>query len=88
MAADPNVAEGTAGPTREHAAAAEDGYTKAIGAGAAALGAGRLAEARAAFEKALSYNPNGHDAADGMAHVLTALRARGFEGTRQRAERA
>jgi serine/threonine protein kinase/tetratricopeptide (TPR) repeat protein len=85
VAADPNVAEGTAGPTRERAAAAEDGYTKAIGAGAAALGAGRLAEARAAFERALSYNPNGHDAADGMVHVLTALRARGFEGTRQRA---
>lgn len=85
VAAAPNVAEGAAGPTREHAAAAEDGYTKAVGAGAAALGAGRLAEARAAFEKALSYNPNGHDAADGIAHVQTALRARGFEGTRQRA---
>jgi eukaryotic-like serine/threonine-protein kinase len=85
VAAAPNVAEGAAGLAREHAAAAEDGYTKAVGAGAAALGAGRLAEARAAFEKALSYNPDGHDAADGVAHVQAALRARGFEGTRQRA---
>ena len=86
VALDPQVAQGSTEPApREHVAVTEDGYTKAVGVGSAALGAGRLAEARAAFEKALSYNPNGHDAADGMAHVMAALRARGVEGTHQRA---
>jgi len=85
-ALEPQAAEGNGGLAREHAAGgSEDGYTRAVGVGAAALGAGRLADARAAFEKALSYNPNGHDAADGLAHVMTALNARGTDGTRQRA---
>jgi eukaryotic-like serine/threonine-protein kinase len=87
VALDPQGAQGSNSEPapRERATLAEDGYTKAVGAGSAAMGAGRLAEARAAFEKALSFNPNGHDAADGMAHVMAVLRARGVEGTHQRA---
>jgi serine/threonine protein kinase/tetratricopeptide (TPR) repeat protein len=82
-ALDREVAPDSAQPARERAAS--DGYTKQVGIGTAALDSGRLAEARTAFEKALSYNPNGHDASDGMAHVMAALQARGFDGTRQRA---
>jgi eukaryotic-like serine/threonine-protein kinase len=71
-------------PARDRSATTDDGYTKAVVAGSAAFAAGKLAEARASFAKALSFNPDGHDAADGMARVLTALRARGFDATRQR----
>jgi eukaryotic-like serine/threonine-protein kinase len=86
VALDPQVAQANSEPApRERGAVGEDGYTRAVAAGSAAMDAGRLAEARAAFEKALSYNPNGHDAADGMAHVIAVLRARGVEGTHQRA---
>jgi eukaryotic-like serine/threonine-protein kinase len=86
VALDPQGTQGSSEPApRERGAVAEDGYTRAVAAGSAAMDAGRLAEARAAFEKALSYNPNGHDAADGLAHVVAVLRARGVEGTHQRA---
>ncbi|HEY5101625.1 MAG TPA: protein kinase [Steroidobacteraceae bacterium] len=82
-----DVGSATAGtsPTRDHSASTGDGYTLAVVAGAAALSAGKLAEARASYAKALSYYPNGHDAADGMARVITALRSRGLDGLRQRA---
>jgi tetratricopeptide (TPR) repeat protein len=56
-----------------------------VGAGYAALGAGRLEDARTAFEKARSVVPKGREAAAGLAQVGAAVGARGFSYTRQHA---
>lgn len=85
LSLDPNNAKAKAGLARAHAAFGEDSYAKAIGSGFAALGAGRLDDARQAFEKARTIRPNGAEAATGLARVGAALRARGFASTRQRA---
>ena len=66
----------------------EDRYAKAAGEGFAALGAGRLEEARAAFERARAARPNGAEAQDGLKRVDAAIRARGFGSLRTRAEDA
>jgi serine/threonine protein kinase/tetratricopeptide (TPR) repeat protein len=66
----------------------DDRYAKAAGEGFAALGAGRLEEARAAFERARALRPNGAEAADGLKRVDVAMRARGFGTLRTRAEDA
>jgi len=85
LSLDPNNAKAKAGLARAHAAFGEDTYAKAVGSGFAALGAGRLDDARVAFEKARTMRPNGPEAATGLARVGAALRARGFASTRQRA---
>jgi serine/threonine protein kinase/tetratricopeptide (TPR) repeat protein len=82
---DPKNGEASAGLARAHAALGEDGYVKAVGSGVAALGAGRLDEARAAFEKARDFRPDGPEAAEGMTRLDAATRAHGFDATRQRA---
>lgn len=51
---------------------ADDSYAKAAGEGFAALGAGRLDEARAAFERARVLHPNGAEALDGLRRVEAA----------------
>jgi tetratricopeptide (TPR) repeat protein len=84
LSLDPNNAKAKAGLARAHAAFGEDSYAKAVGAGFASLGAGRLDDARVAFEKARSIRPNGPEAANGLSRVGAALRARGFASTRQR----
>ena len=66
----------------------DDRYAKAAGEGFAALGAGRLEEARAAFERARALRPNGAEAADGLRRVDAAMRGRGFGTQRTRAEDA
>jgi tetratricopeptide (TPR) repeat protein len=66
----------------------DDRYAKAAGEGFAALGAGRLEEARAAFERARAARPNGAEAQDGLRRVDAAIRARGFGSLRTRAEDA
>jgi serine/threonine protein kinase len=66
----------------------DDRYAKAAGEGFAALGAGRLEEARAAFERARAARPNGAEAQDGLKRVDAAIRARGFGSLRTRAEDA
>ena len=66
----------------------EDRYAKAAGEGFAALGAGRLEEARAAFERARAIRPSGAEALDGLKRVDAAQRARGFGALRTRAEDA
>lgn len=78
----------TAAPAEPDAAFGEDRYAKAAGAGFAALGAGRLEEARAAFERARAARPNGAEAADGLKRVDAALHARGFGSLHTRAEDA
>jgi hypothetical protein len=66
----------------------EDRYAKAAGEGYAALGAGRLEEARAAFERARALKPNGREASDGLKRVDAAIHAHGFGTLRTRAEDA
>jgi len=86
LSLDPTNARAKAGLDRAHAAFGNDTYAKAVGQGFAALGAGRLDDAREAFEKARSMRPNGPEAQTGLARVGAALRARGFASTRQRAQ--
>jgi tetratricopeptide (TPR) repeat protein len=86
LSLDPSNARAKAGLDRAHAAFGNDTYAKAVGQGFAALGAGRLDDAREAFEKARSMRPNGPEAQTGLARVGAALRARGFASTRQRAQ--
>jgi serine/threonine protein kinase/tetratricopeptide (TPR) repeat protein len=85
LSLDPNNAKAKAGLARAHAAFGEDTYAKSVGSGFAALGAGRLDDARIAFEKARTIRPNGPEAATGLSRVGAALRARGFASTRQKA---
>lgn len=75
-------------PAKPDTAFGEDRYAKAAGEGFAALGAGRLEEARAAFERARAARPNGAEAQDGLRRVDAAIRARGFGSLRTRAEDA
>jgi serine/threonine-protein kinase len=53
----------------------EDAYARAAGEGFAALGAGRLDEARASFERARGLRPNGAEAAEGLRRVAAAAGA-------------
>jgi len=85
LSLDPGNARARAGLDRAHAAFGQDSYAKAVGTGFAALGAGRLDEARTAFEKARSIRPNGAEAQTGLQRVSSALSARGYASTRQRA---
>ena len=63
----------------------EDQYAKAVGAGVAALEAGRPEEARAAFAAARKLEPRGAEAAQGLARVAAAVRSREFDAARTRA---
>ena len=80
--------KGAAVPAASTDAFGDDRYAKAAGEGFAALGAGRLEEARAAFERARALRPKGAEAADGLKRVDAATRARGFGTLRTRAEDA
>jgi eukaryotic-like serine/threonine-protein kinase len=82
------VPQGAAAVPGADAGFGGDRYAKAAGEGFAALGAGRLEEARAAFERARAARPNGAEALDGLKRVDTAIRARGFGSLRTRAEDA
>jgi serine/threonine protein kinase/tetratricopeptide (TPR) repeat protein len=85
LSLDPGNAKARAGLNRAHASFGQDSYAKSVGAGFAALGAGRLDEARVSFEKARSLRPSGAEAQAGLQRVGAALSARGYAGTRQRA---
>jgi tetratricopeptide (TPR) repeat protein len=74
---DPKNAQARSGLAQAQAAAGDDSYARAAGEGFAALGAGRLAEARAAFERARSSQPNGPEALDGLRRVNAAAGGRG-----------
>jgi len=85
LALDPDNEKAKAGLARANSAFGADTYAKAVGTGFAALGAGRLEEARVAFENARVARPNGGEAAEGLGRVGAALRARGFASARSRA---
>jgi eukaryotic-like serine/threonine-protein kinase len=63
-----------------------DLYAKAAGEGFAALGAGRLSEARTAFERARKLRPDGAEASDGLKRVDAAEHSRSFGSLQTRAE--
>jgi serine/threonine protein kinase/tetratricopeptide (TPR) repeat protein len=73
------------GLARSRAALGVDSYAKAVGTGFAALGAGRLEDARVAFEQARKINPNGYEARQGLERVNIALRGRDLGELRLRA---
>jgi eukaryotic-like serine/threonine-protein kinase len=72
LALDPNNALARAGLAKASAAAGDDAYARVAGEGFAALGAGRLDEARAAFERARVLRPNGAEAVEGLRRVEAA----------------
>ena len=85
LSLDPADERAKQGLARANAAFGDDNYAKAVGAGFAALGAGRLTEAHESFEKARTYKPSGAEAAEGLKRVGAALTARGYAELRQRA---
>jgi tetratricopeptide (TPR) repeat protein len=85
LSIDPNNATAKAGQARANTAFGDDNYAKAVGAGFAALGAGRLDEAKDLFVKARALKPNGAEAADGLRRVQASLSSRGFASVRQHA---
>jgi serine/threonine protein kinase/tetratricopeptide (TPR) repeat protein len=85
LSLDPGNDKARAGLARANSAFGDDNYAKAVGSGFAALGAGRLDDARDAFEKARALRPNGSEASDGLRRVSAALSAKGFSSLRQRA---
>jgi eukaryotic-like serine/threonine-protein kinase len=68
------------------AAFSDDGYARAAGEGFAALGAGRLDQARAAFERARALRPDGAEAIEGLRRVDAENSARALGSVRTRAE--
>jgi eukaryotic-like serine/threonine-protein kinase len=72
LALDPKNAQARSGLAQAQAALGDDNYARAAGEGFAALGAGRVAEARAAFERAARLRPNGPEALDGLRRVNAA----------------
>jgi serine/threonine protein kinase/tetratricopeptide (TPR) repeat protein len=72
LALDPNNALARAGLAKANAAAGDDAYARAAGEGFAALGAGRLDEARTAFQRARALRPNGAEAVEGLRRVEAA----------------
>src|SRR5256885_12487318 len=75
---DPKNAQARMGLARASAASGDDSYAKAAGEGFAALGAGRLEEARAAFTRARSLRPDGVEALEGLRRGHAAPRQRAF----------
>jgi serine/threonine protein kinase len=73
-------------PTLASAAFGADEYARAAGEGFAALGAGRLDEAHAAFEHARGLRPDGAEAAEGLRRVEAERTARARTSARARAE--
>ena len=64
----------------------DDAYARAAGEGFAALGAGRLEEARAAFERARALRPDGSEALEGLRRVNAENGARALGALRGQAE--
>ena len=85
LSLDPADVRAKEGLARANAAFGDDNYAKAVGAGFAALGAGRLTEAHESFEKARGYKANGAEAAEGLRRVGAVMSARSYADIRQRA---
>lgn len=68
----PKNVQASAQLAKANAPSANESYAADAGEGFAALGAGRLEEARAAFERARALRPDGPEAADGLRRVNAA----------------
>ena len=86
LSIDPKNAEARAGLARVNAALGDDSYARAAGEGFAALGAGRLEEARAAFLRARSLRPDGTEAAEGLRRVDAVTGVRAYAAQRARGQ--
>ena len=86
---DPGNDKAKAGLSRANAAFGDDNYAKSVGTGFAALGAGRVDDARAAFKKALAIRPNGSEAQEGLRRLSveqsSEQTSKGFASLRQKA---
>lgn len=82
LSLDPHNAAAQAGQSRAARAFDDDSYAKAVGAGFAALGAGRIEEARSDFNKARAVKPHGAEAAEGLRRVSSGAANRGFAAVR------
>ncbi len=85
LALDPGDALAKAGLARATATFGNDGYARAVGAGFAALGAGRLTEAQGDFRQALGLRPQGKEATEGLQRVNLAMEAGRIASLRQQA---
>ena len=83
---DPKNGQARTGLARASAALGDDSYARAAGEGFAALGAGRVEEARAAFTRARSMRPNGSEALEGLQRVNATSGEQGFSALRARGE--
>src|SRR5258708_804760 len=86
LSLDPKNAQARAGLARATAAFGDDNYARAVGEGYAALGAGRLEEARGAFTRARTLRASGAEAQDGLRRVAAAAGARSLPAPRARAQ--
>jgi serine/threonine protein kinase len=84
LALDPGNAAAKAGLARANAAFGDDSYARSVGAGFAALGAGRLTEAQTDFQQALAFRA-GREAAEGLQRVRAAMQAGRLAALRQQA---
>jgi serine/threonine protein kinase/tetratricopeptide (TPR) repeat protein len=85
LALDPGNTLAKSGLARANAAFGNDGYARAVGAGFAALGAGRLIEAQGNFQRALGLRPKGKEATEGLQRVSLAMEAGRIASLRQQA---
>jgi len=85
LALDPGNPLAKAGLARANAAFGSDGYARAVGAGFAALGAGRLTQAQGDFQQALRFRPQGKEATEGLQRVSLAMEAGRIASLRQQA---
>jgi tetratricopeptide (TPR) repeat protein len=85
LALDPGNAVAKSGLARANAAFGDDSYARSVGAGFAALGAGRLAEAQTDFQQALGFRPQGTEASEGLQRVSAAMQAGRIASLRQQA---
>ena len=85
LALDPGNAAAKSGLARANAAFGDDGYARAVGAGYAALGAGRLTDAQTDFQQALGFRARGTEATQGLQRARAAMQAGRMAAQRQRA---
>jgi tetratricopeptide (TPR) repeat protein len=81
----PKNVQASAQLPKANAPSGNESYAAAAGEGFAALGAGRLEEARAAFERARALRPEGPEAADGLRRVNAATGQATVEDNAERA---
>ena len=85
LALDPGNPVAKEGLARANAAFGDDNYARSVGAGFAALGAGRLSEAQTDFQQALNFRPQGTEATEGLQRVSAAMQASRIASLRQQA---